>query len=399
MNHAIFINQKFFIMSDYFQYMPARLVKGVRWYVEFYQTNPVTRTKDRVREYCQMNRIKDISERQNWAIRYINELNTKLLPFGYPYVELAQLPESITLLDAVDMAYKIKCRSDRQKTGRTYGSVVNYFTRYIRSLGREHSQLKDFSFRDAMMFMDHVTLEKKLKARTYNNYRQFMTAIWNELKDRAYVNDNPWSRVKKQKATDKNRLMLSPSDAQIILNEAHQTNKMLFLSILLLYYCFIRPEEQRRMKVSLIDLKNGTIYIPGEISKNKRSETVTIPKAILPYLYEIGLDRWHTNDFVFGKGLKPHPDTVCGSNALNEAHKALIQRLTRENKLRSITGISIYSWKDTGAMALIRAGIDIYEVMRQMRHTDLSTTQKYLKSLSSINTNIRELQKILLPKA
>ena len=54
-------------------------------------------------------------------------------------------------------------------------------------------------------------------------------------------------------------------------------------------------------------------------------------------------------------------------------------------------------WKDTGAMALIRGGIDIYEVMRQMRHTDLSTTQKYLKSLTTVNTKIRDLSTILLP--
>jgi integrase len=201
------------------------------------------------------------------------------------------------------------------------------------------------------------------------------------------------------KETDKNRLMLSATDAQIILNEIYTENKMLFLSILLLYYCFIRPEEQRRMRVHLIDIKGGTIYIPGDISKNKKSETVTIPTAIVPYLYEIGLDTWHRNDFIFGKGMRPHPDTQCGSNALNEAHKKVITRLYEQNKLRSINGISIYSWKDTGGMSLVCSGVDIYEIMRQMRHSDLSTTQKYLKSLSHINEKIRDLKSILLPKA
>ena len=82
-NHATFSNLlKSFFMSNYYNYQPARLVKGVRWYIEFYQTNPITKTRDRVREYCNMGHIKDISERQNWAVRYINELNTKLLPNG-----------------------------------------------------------------------------------------------------------------------------------------------------------------------------------------------------------------------------------------------------------------------------------------------------------------------------
>lgn len=377
--------------------MPARLVKGVRWYIEFYQTNPITKCKERVREYCQMNRIKDVLQRQQWAVKYINELNTKLLPYGYPFVEISQLPESITIYDGVMLSFNIKCRSDRKKTGITYGSVVNYFIKYIKERGRENTQLKDFSFRDAIMFMDHAQISKELGARTYNNYRQFMTAIWNELKDRGYISDNPWSRVKKIKETDKNRLMLSHDDAQIILNEIHRTHKMLFLSVLLLYYCFIRPEEQRRMKAHLIDLKNGTIYIPGDISKNKKSETVTIPSAIIPYLYDLGVDKIHRNDFIFGQYLKPHPTKQCGSNSLNEAHKHLITRLYQEKKLRSITGISIYSWKDTGGMSLVHSGVDIYQIMRQMRHSDLSTTQKYLKSLSHINEKIRDLKILLLP--
>lgn len=395
--HKFLVILKVYIMSEYFQFMPARLVKGRRWYIEFYQTHPVTKSRDRVREYCQMNRIKDLSERQNFAIRYINELNTKLLPYGYPFVEVAQLPANISVEDAVSLALRIKSRSDRSKTGGTYGTVVKYFLSYVRKIGREHSQLKEFSFRDAMMFMDHIIIDKKISARTYNNYRMFLTALWNELIERAYITDNPWSKIKKQKATDKNRLMLSNRDAQIILDEAHSSHRMIFLSILLLYYCFIRPEEQRRMRVHMIDLVNGSIYLPGDITKNKKSEMITIPKAIIPYLEDIGLRKWHRNDYIFGSNLKAHPTRQCGANALNLHHKKILDRLSQQKKLHSINGISIYSWKDTGAMALIRAGIDAYEVMRQMRHSDLSTTQKYLKSLSNINTNIRDLSEILLP--
>ena len=393
----IFIITKTKVMSTFFHFTPARLVQGLRWYIEFYQTNPTSKKLERVREYRQMNRIKDIQERQKFASRVINDLNTNLLPFGYPHVQNNLLPNHITLLDAVNKAYLIKCRSDRKKTSQTYGTVVNYFIDYIKKRGRENTVLNEFTFRDAMMFMDHAISEKKMAPQTYNNYRQFLVAIWNELVERAYIIENPWTRVKKQKATDKNRHMLSNADAQMILNEAYNSDKMLFLSILLLHNCFIRPEEQRGLKVNMINLKDGTIYIPGEISKNKRSDTVTIPSAILPYFYEIGIDKLHLNDFIFGKSLKPHPTVKCGSNALNNQHNKLINILFQKKKLRSISGISLYSWKDTGAMALIRGGIDIYEVMRQMRHTDLSTTQKYLKSLTTVNTKIRDLSTILLP--
>jgi integrase len=385
-------------MSEFWDYMPARIVKGRRWYIEFYQTDPVERTKKRVREYRDMNRIKDLKERQKVALNHINELNTNLLPFGYPYSETKNLPQHITIIDAVTMSLAIKSRSDRAKTVSSYGSIVNYFIRYIRELGREHTQLRDFSFRDAMMFMDHVLIEKKISARTYNNYRQFITAIWNELIDRGYISQNPWTKVKKQTITEKNRRMLSNDEAQMILNEAWQTDKMISLSILLLYYCFVRPGEQRQMRVSYIDLDAGLIKLPGAITKNRKTDYITIPTQIISLFRKLNIENWHANDYIFGKGIEPHPEIMCGSNSMAERHKAIINRLYENKKLRSKTGISIYSWKDTGAMALIRGGVDTYEIMRQMRHSELSTTQTYLKSLHSVNKSIRDLKgELLLP--
>lgn len=191
--------------------------------------------------------------------------------------------------------------------------------------------------------------------------------------------------------------MLTARDAQVILDEAYKHDRMMFLSIMLLYYCFIRPGEQRRMTANMIDLESGIINLPGEITKNKKTEMITIPTAIIDYMYKIGVAKWKPNDYIFGEGFKPHPSMMCGSNTMNTRHKSLITKLNKARKLQNIDGISIYSWKDTGAMALLKNGIDAYDLMRQMRHSDLATTQKYLKGLSNVNESIRNLNKILLP--
>lgn len=384
--------------NTFYDYRPARLVKGVRWYLEYYQTDPITHVKERIREYHNLNRIQDKKERLRIAIRLVNHLNSSLLPYGYPYVEAESRPELISIDKGVGIALEIKCRSDRAKTGSSYRSIVHHFLNYIHEIGRGTTPLKDFGHQDAVMYMDHALINKNMSARTYNNYRQFMTSIWNELIERGYININPWTKIKKRRVTEKNRRMISPMEAQTIINYTWNTDKMLSLSIILLYYCFIRPGEQRQMRVGDIDLKSGIISLPGSITKNRKSEQVTIPNAILPLLYEIGLDKWYVGDYIFGKGLQPHPEVMCGANALAERHKSVINHLHQNGQLRSKSGISIYSWKDSGAMALIRAGIDIYEVMRQMRHSDLSTTQKYLKSLHSINKSIRDNQILILPK-
>lgn len=385
--------------SKFIDYSPARVVKGSsRWYVEFYQVDPITKVKERTREYHNLNRIKDKRERLRKAITIVNHLNNDLLPFGYPYIETSKLPEMITIEKGVTLSLAIKCRSDRAKTVSSYTSIVNHFVGYIAKTGRSDVPIKDFGLRDAVAYLDHVLITKKVSPRTYNNYRLFLNAIWSELIERGYINFSPWSKVKKQKVTEKNRRMISTSEAQTILNHVWQNDKMLTLSILLLYYCFIRPGEQRRMRVSCIDMRAGIITLPGAITKNKKTEQVTIPKAIIPFLEEIGIDRWHANDYIFGSNMQPHPEKMCGSNSLAERHKAVINHLVKIGTLRSKTGLSIYSWKDSGAMALIRAGIDVYEVMRQMRHSDLSTTQKYLKSLHNVNKSIQDNTNLILPK-
>lgn len=383
---------KIAIMKHYFDYLPARLIEGKRWYIEFYQSDPFTGKRTRHREYNYLNRIKNLADRRAKAQAYIIELNSNLIPYGYPYVDNKHLPRNITLENAVKKAVDIKSQSGRSKTGVTYSSIANCFMDYVNDRKMGDRECREFGYREAIDFMDFVQHSKKLKERTYNNYRLFLTAMWNELIERGYVVENPWSKVKKKKVTEKTRRMLSDHEAKAILNHASQHNKELCLSILLLHYCFIRPGEQRMMKIQHFDLVNGIVNIPGDVSKNKKNDIVTIPSSVIKALDDVWPHKKTANNYLLGNGTK-----MISANALNNQHKTIINVLLSKNIIADITGISIYSWKDTGAMSLIKANINIYEIMRQMRHSDLNTTQKYLKSLSTINKEIRDLINPLLP--
>jgi len=378
-------------MNEFSDYMPARLVRGVRWYVEYYQTDPMTKERRRFREYHQLNRIDDLKERYRKGIAIVHHLNAALLPYGHPFTDTSHMPMHISLIDGVTLALSVKQRSDRSKTVSSYNSIVQHFISHIKKNKMEELPLRKFGSREASEYMDVLTLKKKIKPRTFNNYKQVLTAIWNELIQRGYVSFNPFAKISRLSAPDKDRRMMEVHEAQIILDYCLENDKIMALSILLLYYCFVRPGEQRQMRVHHIDLTAGTVTIPGTIAKNKKTEMVTIPKALIPVLQMIGIDQWYAHDFIFGKQLKSHPDTMCGVNALAERHKKILTHLHKSGKLRSIKGISLYSWKDTGAMLMIRQGVDAYEVMRQMRHSDLSVTQKYLKSLHSINAAVRDM--------
>lgn len=66
-------------------------------------------------------------------------------------------------------------------------------------------------------------------------------------------------------------------------------------------------------------------------------------------------------------------------------------RLHREGKLGDPTGIQSYSWKDTGALLLFEMKVDLLQIMKQLRHGDLTTTQKYCNSLNEKAPEIKGL--------
>ena len=98
-----------------YDFYPAKLVMGARWYVEFYQTNPSTGLKERTREYHQLNRIKDINERYLRGLRIVKNLNENLLINGYPFDQQLESPD-MTVLDGLKLAVSIKSKISRVTT-------------------------------------------------------------------------------------------------------------------------------------------------------------------------------------------------------------------------------------------------------------------------------------------
>ena len=116
---------------------------------------------------------------------------------------------------------------------------------------------------------------------------------------------------------------------------------------------------------------------------------VTIPNALMDYILKVGVQDLDPNAYVFGKGISPNIDLQCGTNSLNNFHRSILLKLKLAKKISNTEGLSIYSWKDTGALELIRKGIDILQIKNQMRHTSLETTQQYIKSLKNVNEGIK----------
>ncbi len=383
-------------MPESHQYLPARLVKAVdRWYIVYYQTNPGTGKLERFRETHNLNRISDRKLRMEMAKRIIKNLNSKL-PLGWPFFDTDENHSKTNIIDAIELAKKIKCTTDRQRTIDMVESMTRIFFEFLKRQGWKEMSIGEFQKKQALEFLDYAVFDRGIGARTYNNYIERMRALFMELKEREYILYNPFSGLKKKKEAGKRRRAFNADERMIVADYISKKDKWLMLGVLLQYHCFIRPIEQRRIKIRMIRLNEGVIWLPGSITKNREEATLTIPDVLMPFLRDFGLEKFNQNYLLFGKGVRPHNSQSCGHNTMNYRHRTILEKMKKQDILSDIEGLSYYSWKDTDAIELFKRKVNILEIMRQLRHKDLSTTQKYCQSLYTINHEIKALDNALI---
>lgn len=137
------------------------------------------------------------------------------------------------------------------------------------------------------------------------------------------------------------------------------------------YYTFIRPDELSNIRLSDINIKEQKVFVSSSISKNRRDGMVGLNDTVIKMMIELDIFNNPSHCYLFGKQFKPNT---------NKADS----RIFREyfNKVRAFlkwpSCYQFYSLKDTGIRDLANAE-GIVVARDQARHSDISTTNKYLK--------------------
>ena len=82
-------------------------------------------------------------------------------------------------------------------------------------------------------------------------------------------------------------------------------NRHFLLASYLLFYCFIRPKEMSRLKIQDFNIKNWTIIINGEQSKNRRTAAVTLPVRIVHLMIDLHIFDSPGDYYLFSSKLMP----------------------------------------------------------------------------------------------
>ncbi|AWL07992.1 hypothetical protein HME7025_00107 [Aquirufa nivalisilvae] len=356
------------------------------WHVEYYIWDINEKKIHRRRVTLNQKRAKD---RYAYAKEVIEEIDP-LLKAGGTYNKFATADTPTTLSEKLNIN-KINCFSTLKEATRnylafhktilsprtlqSYTSDVKRLTNFLDKNHLEKISLERFTDVQAMRFLDDLIYVNKISNRSRNNTKGTISTIFNFYKKRKVITQNPFEGIEKlphlstrHAAYTKNQI--ADFKKECIYRGEHQ----LLLFVQFIYFAFLRPRYELRL-LKIEDIKEKTLRVPAENAKNNATEHVMIPAALEKIIQEAKLRDYPESYYVFGDDGLPGP-IALGKEHFYNKHKAILKRINLDG-----LKFDTYSWKHSGAIALFQATQNIELLRQQCRHSDLATTQKYLRDL------------------
>lgn len=316
-------------------YAPDDLEKN--WFVYFYQDGR------RVRKYGNINQFQTAAERMAEAQRLIDDLS-------------ANTPDVSDLKTRLYSALESKKAHWRNKTYQTIKTKLDKLFAWL-----DRRPLNADTLR---AFFDHISVSRH--STTFNSYHQKLKQLLALTGDVALIDGISSVREHRTPARFFQRYQIEQLKA-VMSDEAPD----LWLFVQFLFYCFIRPGELRWLRAGDILFYERRILIRGEISKNHKTEYVAIPAAFMASLEAI---KTRPASALVFPGISD-PGKPIGMNTMSTRHRAILRRLGFSKEYQ------LYSWKHTGAVMAVKAGIGLKELQLQLRHHSLDQVNEYLRQM------------------
>lgn len=356
-------------------------------YIEFYAYDPVQGKLRRKR--IKINHIKGVGKRRQYAREVIKRLGYKLSCGWNPWIA-KDTTDHFLFEDALGR-YEMHTEKMlangyfRKETYAGYKSYAKILRKYIKE---KHPLYYVYQFDRAfcVSFLDYVFIDRNNGAQTRNNYLNFLRVFSGFLVDKGYLKSKPTDGISpiSKRLYKKERTCVPLDVVSRIANYCKAHERHFLLACYLLYYGFIRPVEMSRLKVRDFNVKAGTVTIRAECSKNKKKQTVTLPKKVILYAIELGIFSRAMDDYVFSYNLRPGPVEIDPKHFRDHW-----------DNLRKPLGLNkewkFYSLKDTGITAMLKAKFPAIEVRDQARHSSLAITEIYTDHSEDVNPDIFNL--------
>ncbi|MCG8831413.1 tyrosine-type recombinase/integrase, partial [Tenacibaculum finnmarkense] len=298
-------------------------------------------------------------------------------------------PKKVKLFEVFDnylhqIEQQTKKDSLRPDTLRAYTSYIKNLKVYLIAKKQENAAVSYFNEKFCRDFLDMIFYERKNSARTHNNYLGFISLFNRWLIKRDYLKVDFTGNIDNIKVSEKRRTIIPLKERTEIFNHLEKDNKHYFALCYTAFYCLIRRTELSKLKVADVILKNGIISIPADVSKNRKSQVVTIPNQLIHVLIE-HLKYAKNDDFLFSDDNFKPGETQLEPKKISDTWSKYKKQLKFSNSYQW------YSLKDTGITNYLHLGVPTIDVRNQARHYSIKQTEEYLpKTILKASTNIQK---------
>ena len=361
-------------ISEIVSYTYPTFHTGKVWYIDFMAYDPVAQKMKRKK--FNVPPIKGIRARKEYANEMIYKLSVKLREGWNPWVTATTKRQYTLYKDVIEWYHLYitklhKAGSIKTTTLTDYKKRLKVLEEYTSKVIQAPTYSYQFDQYFCSDFLDYILLDRDASARTRNNYRTWLSSLANWMLEKQYIDSNPIENIKPLKEDGKHRTSLSPSDLKKMKTYLEKENPHYLLLCQFAYYTFIRPDEISNIRLKDIHLSEQKVFVASSISKNRRDGMVGLNDKLIKSMLDLKIFDKPNHYYLFGKDFKPSETkntTRVYRNMFNKVRAAL----------RWPDTYQFYSLKDSGIRDLANAE-GIVVARDQARHTDISTTNKYLK--------------------
>ncbi len=365
-----------------------------KWYVQFSVRDPKSGQMVRKKIYTGFAKIKQKSQRYAHADQLIKEYTDKLAAGWNPFRDdkKAIYTDQLQYRNAARIYQEQKAGNNTinfyinqflqanmsgldPNTVSTYTSKFRVFQMWCNKEGLTDSDVTAFDNQFIKSFFVYLNNERQSSKITYNKYRQLLFTLFESIAETGKISVNPVQRLPKcTRIVDKAPKPIADEDMDMFMASISK-QKQLYLFTQFIYYCCMRPNEIRLMKVGWIDFGRKIVNIPKDINKTKRPKTPIIPNEFMKILREEYQLHLYDKDFyVIGKhNDKPGPEHL-GKNTIRTRFNVI------RKSLKMPVDYMLYSIKHTANVRLERENVSNYDRMMQNGHTSITTTERYTKN-------------------
>lgn len=355
-------------------FIPPQRHDGRESYVWFSQVDPMTGRMKR-KKYM-LDRFREGRERDVAANRIIANIYNQVSR-GWNVWAPENTTRSDSLVDEVLERYRLYLiniyKKDilKRKTFFDYTSRLRILTEYIGEQLQPVTYCHQLDQAFFVDFLDYLLLDRDLSPKTRNNYRTWCSTLCSWMVDKRYLLENPVQYIHQLPEHGKFRQPLEHADLRRLGQYLDENNRYFLLAVMMEYCTAIRPTELSFIRLNDISIKEGSVFVSSQISKNRRDGKIKLPNRIIRLMLDLNTFDHPGGSFLFGRGFMP------SDRRQDPRH------FTQEfNRCREVLGFpryyQFYSLKDSGLRDIAnQVGIEVAQ--KQARHSSVATTNQYLQ--------------------